>query len=142
MNGFFNRQGVAFVLVSGIGWLLDFGVYAYLTGMAGWTVSYANFFSAIPAVSFVFFMSTRHIFAKGSRRLSTHDKYIIYLLYQVLLVAIVSCLAQGLYNVLMDMGDLWQKTFCDYLSIIVKLVITPFTVLANFFVMKVLTEKL
>ena len=78
----FYKQGIFFVMISGIGWLLDFSVYGYLTGVAGWAVFYANFFSAIPAVTFVFVMSTRHIFAKGRQRISLQQKYMLYLLYQ------------------------------------------------------------
>lgn len=138
----FYRQGLAFILISGIGWLLDFGVYGYLTGVAGWKVAYANFLSAVPAVTFVFVMSTRHIFAKGRRRLSLYQKYILYLLYQILLVASVSWLAQELYNAMIRFSCLWSDLFCDYLPIVVKLIITPLTVSANFFVMKVLTEEM
>lgn len=129
-------------MISGIGWLLDFSVYGYLTGVAGWAVFYANFFSAIPAVTFVFVMSTRHIFAKGRQRISLQQKYMLYLLYQAVLVISVSWLAQGVYDEIMSVENLGQEIFCDYLSIIVKLIITPLTISANFFVMKVLTEKI
>lgn len=141
-EGRFYKQGLYFVLVSGIGWLIDFGGYSYLTGMAGWDVCYANFLSAVPAVTFVFFMSTRHIFNQGNRQLSLYKKYILYLLYQILLVASVSLLAQGLYETMLGWECLRKGSFYDLLPIIVKVIITPITVSANFFMMKVLTERL
>lgn len=136
------KQGLKFILVSGMGWVLDFGVYGYLTGIAGWAVSYANFLSAIPAITFVFVMSTRHIFAKGSQRLLLYQKYMLYLLYQILLVAFVSWLAQGLYETMLSWECLQQGFFGNLLPIVVKVIITPFTVSANFFMMKVVTEKM
>lgn len=51
-----------FLLVSGTGWLIDFSIYLLLTIKLNFAVGYSNFISGIPALTFVFLVSTRKIF--------------------------------------------------------------------------------
>ena len=135
------KQGAAFVLVSGAGWLIDFGVYTYLTLFGKISVLYANIFSAIPAVTFVFFVSTKNIFAAKCKE-GLWGKYFFYLLYQLFLVLLVSWLAQVLYDCLLASWLGTRIVFDGQLQIMVKLAITPVTICANFCVMQILTERL
>ena len=135
-----QKQGVIFVLVSGIGWLLDFGIYTFLTTVWKYPVTIANILSSIPAITFVFIFSTRKIFARKLSCLEMGSKYVIYLVYQAFLLSVVSilagCLYSNLYSVVMQAGVLK-----NWLPLIVKCLITPITMICNFIFMKVLVEK-
>ncbi len=136
-----QNQGCIFVLVSGVGWLLDFGIYTLLTTVWKYPVTIANILSSIPAITFVFILSTRKIFSYKHNGLGMGSKYIIYLVYQAFLVSVVSvlagCLYSKLYSVFMQAGALK-----NWLPLFVKCLITPITMISNFIFMKVLVEKL
>ncbi len=131
-------QFIKFLFVSGIGWLIDFCLYAILTIEFNLKVFYANIFSSIPAISYVFLISTKKIFTKSHRKnLTIIQKYIIYFIYQLLLIFFISIVAQNLY-IFVGKYDLNFKM----MRIIIKILITPVTMTINFFVIKYLAEKL
>lgn len=131
-------QFVKFLFVSGIGWLIDFCLYAILTIEFNLKIFYANIFSSIPAISYVFLISTKKIFTKSHRNnLTIIQKYIIYFIYQLLLIFLISIVAQNLY-ILVGKYNLNFKM----MKVIIKILITPVTMTINFFVMKYLAEKL
>lgn len=132
------RQALRFFLISGLGWLIDFSVYWLLTSRGG-QVGYSNFISAIPAVTFVFFTSTRKTFIHNQSRFRLRTKYLIYLAYQFLLLVAVSAAGQALYGILAV--HVVQPVILRHLKIIVKILITPITMTVNFIVMKALVEK-
>ena len=135
------RQGGFFIFVSGIGWLMDFGIYTCLSSFWGVPVAYANMLGSVPAVTFVFIFSTRRIFSSQRSRLGLRIKYAIYLGYQFALITLVSTLAGYLYFSLSMVQVEWGF-FYKYLNIIVKCLITPITMICNFLVMKFLIEKI
>ena len=131
-------QFIKFLFVSGIGWLIDFCLYVILTIEFNLKVFYANIFSSIPAISYVFLISTKKIFTKSHRNnLTIIQKYIIYFIYQLLLIFFISIVAQNLYIIV----GKYNLNF-KMMKIIIKILITPITMTINFFVMKYLTEKL
>ena len=131
-------QFIKFLFVSGIGWLIDFSLYAILTIEFNLKIFYANIFSSIPAISYVFLMSTKKIFTKSQKNtLTIVQKYIIYFIYQLLLIFFISIVAQNLY-ILLGKYNLNFKL----MKIIIKVLITPVTMTINFFVIKYLAEKL
>lgn len=131
-------QFIKFLFVSGIGWLIDFSLYVILTTKFNLKIFYANIFSSIPAISYVFLISTKKIFVKSHRNnLTIIQKYIIYFIYQLLLIFLISIFAQNLY-ILVGKYNLNFKI----MKIIIKILITPVTMTINFFVIKYLTEKL
>ena len=72
-------QFIKFLFVSGIGWLIDFSLYAVLTIEFNLKIFYANIFSSIPAISYVFLVSIKKIFVKSQKNtLTIVQKYIIY----------------------------------------------------------------
>lgn len=139
MHTMLNKQ-LFFVMVSGIGWLMDCSIYWLCTEMARVPVDYANMLSSIPAVTFVFIFSTRKIFKNNINRVSLQTKYFLYLVYQILLIVSVSFLMQFIYQSLsgIDFGGFLNQ----HMKLGVKLLVTPATLLSNFYVMKVLVEKL
>lgn len=134
------HQFLAFVGTSGIGWLIDFSVYCILTGTFGLMVRYGNFISATPATTFVFFVSTRKNFINRPGRFSLRGKYVIYIVYQFVLVLTMSNISQFLFDWLM--GFSWMPgIICSHMNIVVKIMITPVTMIMNFLVMKNVIEK-
>ena len=130
-------QFFKFLLISGTGWLIDTTIYTILTVILKYNVIFSNILSSIPAITFVFFVSTRKIFLTHIGKFSLKQKYLIYILYQIILITTVSLIGQILYNISENL--LSNK---ELLKIIIKLTITPITMITNFFVMKFLAERL
>ena len=124
-------QFVKFLFVSGTGWMIDFSLYFIFTSILKYEVFYSNILSSIPAITFVFIVSIKKIFRENRNGISTGKKYLIYFLYQMFLVILVSLLGQFLYLFALN-----------HMKIVIKLIITPITMTINFFVMKFLSEKL
>lgn len=126
--------------ISGLGWCLDFGIYLALTLLLELPVQTANHISTIPAVTLVFFLSTRHTFRQRPGGLPLWVKYLLYVVYQLLLVAGVSWLGQQVYDLLIVLP--LPALILDSLKILIKIGITPITMLLNYFVLGRLTERL
>lgn len=130
-----------FILVSGTGWLIDFGLFFFLSSILGLNVLFSNLISTIPAFTFVFFVSSQKIFKNNIKRLTLKQKYWVYFIYQFVLVLLVSVLGQWLYEISHDFLSL--KGFTDNtIKFSMKIIITPITMIFNFVTMKLLTEKL
>ena len=134
------KQFINFLFLSGIGWLIDFTLYLLFSNVFNSKIIDSYILSSIPAVTFVFFVSTRKIFAKNNSRISLKEKYLIYFLYQLILILLISLLAQYLY--LLSLKNISMNVELKLLKIIIKILITPITMLINFIVMKFLIEKL
>ncbi|NRV15039.1 putative flippase GtrA [Clostridium beijerinckii] len=89
-----------FLGISGTGWLIDFLIYLLLTIKLNLDVGYSNFISGIPALTFVFLVSTRKIFEYKSDGHSLKMKYSIYFLYQMILIVIISLFGKVLYSII------------------------------------------
>lgn len=130
-------QFIKFLLVSGTGWIIDFGLYSMLTGVLGFKILYSNILSSMPAITFVFVISTKKIFKENKNSFSIKQKYLIYFVYQMVLIFLVSLLGQFVYIVAIR-----NEINFNSLKIIIKIMITPITMILNFFVIKYLAEKL
>lgn len=131
-----------FLLVSGTGWIMDFSIYLLLTMKLNFLVGYSNFISGLPALTFVFFVSTRNIFKHNNNGISLRRKYFIYFVYQMILIAIVSSVGQLLYFIALASNLNNIIIIKQNLKILIKILITPITMILNFCVMKVLSERL
>lgn len=127
-----------FVGVSGIGWLIDVLIYLTLSSIIKLNVDISNMISSLVGVSFVFLVSTRKIFVNNSK-INLKLKYIIYIVYQLILIYLASLTILSLKNYLTSLDI---KLVTKYVNIISKIIITPFTMLINFIVMKLLIEKI
>jgi len=136
------RQIFSFLFVSGIGWLIDFSVYTFLTQLYSLPVLISNCISSCPAVIWVFWFSSKKIFAAKKSGLKLYQKYLIYFAYQLILVVCISILAQYLYRWLISIGTSDQDILHKYGKILIKLAVTPVTMTVNFIFMKNLIEKL
>lgn len=130
-------QAVKFYGISGIGWLIDFGVFAVLNAV-GVPSGIGNMISSLCGVTFVFFLSTRKTFKVNQSRLGLKQKYLIYVLVEILVILAASkgvSVLTGLYEGI-PVGIIEK-----YAAIFAKICVTPFTMLFNFIFMKILTEK-
>lgn len=134
-------QFIKFFGISGVGWCIDFMLYLFFTLVLGWPVFYSNCLSSIPAVTLVFFVSTKKIFRSHQGRLSIGAKYAIYVIYQMILLFFVSSIgqvvAEWIANLASDIDWLQRAA-----KIAAKILITPITMLMNFIVMKIMAEKI
>lgn len=135
------KQFSKFILISGTGWIIDLVIYYILSNKLNFSVGISNFISAIPAITFVFTISTKRVFENNKNKITIKQKYIIYFIYQMLLISLVSIVAQIIFN--KGQQSVFLKYFLieDNLKLIIKLLITPITIIINFFVMKILSEK-
>jgi len=136
------RQILSFLFVSGIGWLIDFGIYFALTTWLGFSVFLANCISTVPAVLWVFWFSSRHIFAANKTGLKLYQKYLIYFAYQMLLVAGISFFAEFLHAQFLASRLIEYGFLSANIKMLIKVGITPITMTMNFIVVKSLLEKL
>ena len=134
------KQFLSFLLVSGVGWIIDFSIYIALTKLANFKVIYANILSSIPAITYVFLMSNKKIFKNMNSKLSLKIKYLIYFGYQLILLLSISLLGEFLYDKLI--GFVIIPVLVNNFKIIIKILITPITMTLNFIFMKNLIEKL
>lgn len=132
MRSFLNKF-FRFALISGVGWLIDFSVYTALSRLTEIPVAAANYLSSLPAITYVFFVSTRRLLACKTDRVSKLTKYLVYALYQLALVSAASFAMQALAGALAE--------FTQYGKLAAKILITPFTMTANFFVLRAIAEK-
>ena len=135
------NQFKTFLFTSGIGWIIDFSLYSIFTTFLGISVLYANMISSIPAVTFVFIVSTRKTFSNNTTNISLKQKYFIYIIYQFMLLLIISNLGQWLFDIMKTIPCI-VRILDGYIKVFIKLIITPVTMTINFLVMKGLIEKL
>ena len=131
-------QGIKFIGISGIGWILDFCVFT-LMGFFSANYNLNNIISSWIGVTFVFIFATRKVF-KNNSRLPLRFKYIIYIFYQCILIFFISKLLGIINNIIvLNIGITLIK---DLSFIFAKILVTPITMVLNFFVMKGVIEKI
>lgn len=132
------KEILKFVGVSGIGWIIDTIIYLILSNIISVSVNIANMISSLIGVSFVFIVSTRKIF-KNNTKINIKIKYLIYLVYQIILIITVSYILLILKEYILTLD---VSPISEHINIIVKILITPFTMIINYIVTKLLIEKL
>ena len=131
-------QALRFLGLSGIGWLMDFAVYTLLS-LRMENLALVNVFSSLVGASFVFLFSTRFVF-RDSHRIPLYLKYAIYIVYQLLLIYLISKLLAWVNGVIVACAP-WPL-LVSLAPILSKILVTPITMTVNFFAMKTVIEKL
>ena len=137
MNKLF-KQILGFLGFSGIGWILDFITYTTLA-LLSINLFFCNIMGAVIGISFVFVFSTRYLF-KDNGRLPLFAKYIIYIIYEITLVCLVSKLLV-LVNIFV-ISNLHFAFVKEFSIVFSKMFVTPITMVMNFIAMKYLIEKI
>ena len=131
-------QAIRFRGLSGIGWILDFTTYTVL-GVISANLVLNNTISSWVGVTFVFLLSTRIVF-KNNSKIPLKWKYVIYLLYQCVLIFFISKLLNRVNIYLLTHVTL--AVVKNFSTIISKILVTPITMVLNFIVMKNVIEKI
>ena len=132
------KLALKFFGLSGIGWLMDMTLYSTLCLFSP-RLFLNNTISSWLGVTFVFIFSTRTLF-KNNSRIPLKLKYVIYLLYQAVLIYSISKL---LVVVSAFIINIVPFHFVHKLSaLLAKIIVTPLTMILNFFFMKGLIEKI
>ena len=131
------KNAIKFTVVSGIGFIIDFIIYNILTLIFHINVGISNMISSLVGVTFVFFTSTKHIFENNTSNIDLKYKYLIYVIYQIILILCAS-------RVIIIFKNFFDSSNIDlvvkYAKVLAKIFITPFTLTINYFVMKKLTK--
>ncbi|MDO5311296.1 MAG: hypothetical protein Q4E94_05265 [Clostridia bacterium] len=133
------NQAIHFIGISGIGWLLDFGVFNLLNFWSS-RVDINNMISSLVGVCFVFTVSTRKTFIQKENGIPLKFKFIIYVLYQLALITLISFVLAKV-NVFI-LAFISNTAFAAFSPLMSKIIITPITMLCNFIVMKLLIERI
>jgi putative flippase GtrA len=131
------KKAIKFTFVSGIGFIIDFIIYNILTLIFHINVGISNMISSLVGVTFVFFTSTKHIFENNTSNIKLKYKYLIYVVYQIVLILVASRVIIVFKNFFISSNIM---LVAKYAKILAKIFITPFTLTINYFVMKKLTK--
>ena len=131
------KQIVKFVGISGIGWILDFFTYTGLS-FCSHNIVINNIISSWIGVTFVFIFATRKVF-KNNSRISLKKKYAIYLVYQLILIYLISKLLGYINSYIIS--NVMIEEILRLSTVISKVIITPITMIMNFIVMKSIIER-
>lgn len=130
-------QAISFFGLSGIGWIIDMCIYSIMSNFNIQTII-ANIISSFVAVTFVYTTSTKKIFKNINKDFNVKKKYIVYIVYQILIVLISSTVINFLSNEIINCEI---GIISHYYKIFAKIFVTPFTMITNFVFMKFLIEK-
>lgn len=134
------KKAIKFFFTSGLGFIIDFIVYTFLTLKSGFGVLPANCISSLLGASFVFIVSTSRIFKKKEDGIPLSAKYAVYIIYQLMLIFFVSWLGSHINNGICSIFK--EELILHYSKLLSKVIITPFTMICNFIVTKTITEKI
>lgn len=132
------QQALRFVGLSGIGWLLDFSAYTLLS-LRFENLVLINIFTSLLGASFVFLFSTRFVF-RDSHRIPLWIKYAVYIVYQLVLIFLISRLL-GAVNAFL-LRHFTAPLIIRFAALLSKIIVTPVTMTINFFAMKGVIEKI
>ena len=127
---------LGFVLISGVGWLLDIASYTGLSQLFGVAPSYSNFMSSMIGVTYVWIVALNRLF---DRREYGRSVYLpIYWGYQGISIlaysALISIVAASAFN--SKIGQIFEMPS----ALVAKLIITGPNLITNFIFMSFLTK--
>lgn len=127
---------LGFVLISGVGWLLDMASYAGLSQLFTVPPAYANFISSMVGVTYVWIVALNRLFDRPEYRRSIYLP--IYWGYQGVSIlaysALISIVAASAYN--SKIGQIFEMPS----ALVAKLIITGPNLITNFIFMSFLTK--
>lgn len=133
-------QFIKFTGVSGFGWLLDFSTYSLL-GIISSNYFLNNFISCLIGASFVFIVSP-HLVFKNQGKIPNIIKYLIYIIYQFLLICLLSYLIVIINDFMINLMSQYLSSIITFSYICSKIIVTPFALICNFTVLKIIFEKI
>lgn len=127
---------LGFILISGVGWLLDMASYVGLSQLFAAPPSYANFISSMVGVTYVWIIALNRLF---DRREYSRSIYLpIYWCYQAISILayslLITIVAASASNLKID------QIFDTPSSLVAKVIITGPNLITNFIFMSFLTK--
>ena len=130
------RNFLGFVLISGVGWLLDIASYSGLTQLAGVSSPYANSISSMIGVTYVWVIALNRIYDRQDYSRSIYLP--IYWGYQA-----ISILAYSALIFIVESSDFnlkFGQIFGVASALVAKIIITIPNLITNFIFMSFLTK--
>ena len=127
---------IAFLFLSGLGWLCDFLTFTLLVKYVNSHSFEANFISSYVGVTFVWFSSLKRVFKFSGKGSSTF--LVVYWCFQFVSIIVYSQLLHMVVHVIPNVFQLAQVS--QNPEIAAKILITPFNLVTNFIFMKLLTR--
>lgn len=128
---------IKFVFVSGLGFFIDFVLYSILIRLINLDIFVISLFTSLVGVTFVFFTSTKKVFENNTANIPLKYKYLIYVIYQIILILVCS-------KIIVYLNDIFETSsvtlISKYSKELAKLCIPPVTLTINYFVMKKITK--
>jgi putative flippase GtrA len=128
---------IKFVFVSGLGFFIDFVLYSILIRLINVDIFIVSLFTSLVGVTFVFFTSTKKVFETNVANIPLKYKYLIYVVYQIILILICS-------EIIVYLNGVFETSSISivskYSKELAKLCIPPVTLTINYFVMKKITK--
>lgn len=125
------RVFLHFGALSGLGWLLDFGVFAILSEIFAVPGFVANFLSSYAGVTFVYFVSLKMIFKRNN--MGRNIFLIAYWGFQFLSILFYSQVLEMVAAALLAV---------PFHQLGAKIIITPLNLISNFLFMKLLVRSM
>lgn len=130
------QQFLRFALLSGVGWLCDFGVYSLLVLLTDIGSSSANFISSFVGVTFVYFTSLGYVFRRRDQ-----NRKVFLTSYWAWQAASITAYSVALGLLVASLVNLQLLTELGVnIAIAGKIIITPINLLTNYMFMKWLTR--
>ena len=133
----FLQKGMYFCVTSGLGWIMSMAILWTMVKLGVDSVFYANMTGDLVAVTYVYIISVRSIFIHNNKHLML--KYITWIIYQLVLINIISVLTSASAEVLVNFG--WVPSL-SLAALTGKCIITPFALLTNFLFAHFLLERI
>jgi putative flippase GtrA len=128
---------IKFVFVSGLGFFIDFVLYSILIRLINLDIFVISLFTSLVGVTFVFFTSTKKVFENNTANIPLKYKYLIYVIYQIILILVCS-------KIIVYLNGIFETSsvtlISKYSKELAKLCIPPVTLTINYFVMKKITK--
>lgn len=130
------QQFLRFALLSGVGWLCDFGVYSLLVLLTDIGSSSANFISSFVGVTFVYLTSLGYVFRRRDQ-----NRKVFLTSYWAWQAASITAYSVALGLLVASLVNLQLLTELGVnIAIAGKIIITPINLLTNYMFMKWLTR--
>ena len=127
---------MSFLLVSGIGWILDLVSYIALTQAFSLPAAYGNFISSMIGITYVWIVALKRVFNRGGGGKYTFLP--IYWGYQALSILAYSVLIS--FVVVESIDFRLDQAVMLPAAVLAKLLVTPANLLTNFMFMSILTK--
>ncbi len=122
-----------FIGLSGLGWILDTGIYLLLVSGFGLRVFLAAMIGGLCGASFAFLTSSRFVFA--GRRHGLGGRLLVYLIYTGVQIVVMSAVIDGLAAALQaSFAHAEAVVSWPLVALLSKCIVTPFVLAMNYFV--------